>query len=91
MCMAREVCADIVGMIQGLPWSKVRINRGPAIIPDRMVMYGECSCHLIVQLVGEPGCLTLCKRMGSLRIIAISIIRIRELRMTNRMSEQSKE
>src|SRR5208337_3982580 len=80
MCMACEICTDIVGMKQGFPWLKVRITRGTVIIPDRVVIYDKCPRHSIVQLVPEPGCLALCKGKGCMRVISIGIIRVRGIK-----------
>ena len=69
MVMACKICADVVLVVQGFPWPKVRITCGPAIMPDRMMMYRKCSCHGIVQLFLEPGYLALGQGQGRVLIV----------------------
>jgi hypothetical protein len=77
MGMACEICTDIVGVKQGFPRLEIRIARGIAIIPDRVVVDDKCPCHIIVKLVPEPRFLVLCKGKGCMRVISIGIIRVR--------------
>ena len=90
MCMAREIRADIVGTIQCVPWFQVGISAGYAVIPDRMVMYGEGSRQVIIQLFLKPGDLTPGESDVRVRIIAIGMFRIGRVKDDKPDVEQSK-